>query len=461
MRRLLPLLLVLAVSAAPAVAAEKSFAQARAALLKGLRSNDSSERAAAVYEVDGFDTAEAARLVVRAVLSRDDRARVIRAGIQLASAFSSKEAIDVLVEESKKGAWAKRARVLEAMGGIESDEALAAVLFGACDEEPRVRIGALLALEHKKGENVATVVADALKAKEWPVRSAAIYVMGRMRNEDAVVPLIRRLGAEGEGGRLREDARRALKRITHEDFGLDFPRWAAWYSENVGKEEAVSLGPAQPAPAPTAQLAGVETVAKRVVFVLAVNDTMNKPLTFDPDRIAPPDVRAAGGRELAKWREVKTKLDLARLWIAWAIDHLAPETEFNIVTYGVSANASFASFLAANPGNREKAKKRVLSLSASANANLYDGLKCIFTLVSKDPLDERSLLEGPEVVFFLSDGAADEGEIKSAFEAFEEAERWNRYRQIRFHCFGVGDHDPRVLADLAGMVPDGEMRTLP
>ena len=103
----------------------------------------------------------------------------------------------------------------------------------------------------------------------------------------------------------------------------------------------------------------------------------------------------------------------------------------------------------------------MLSLSASGNANLYDGLRRIFTLVSKDPLDIESLSEGPASVFYLADGAADEGLIKSAFEAFEEAERWNRYRQIRFNTFGVGDHDPRVLADLAGMIPDGTMRSLP
>ena len=111
--------------------------------------------------------------------------------------------------------------------------------------------------------------------------------------------------------------------------------------------------------------------------------------------------------------------------------------------------------------NREKAKKRVLSLSASGNANIYDGLRRIFTLVSRDPVDLASRAGGPSVVFFLSDGAADEGLIESAFEAFEEAERWNRYRQIRFNMFGMGDHDPRVLADLAGMIPDGAMRSLP
>ena len=149
--------------------------------------------------------------------------------------------------------------------------------------------------------------------------------------------------------------------------------------------------------APTAQLAGVKTSAKRVLFVLAVNDTMNHKIEFDPDTVAPADVREAGGRELERWRTMKTKLDLARLWIAWAIDHLDEKTEFNVVTYGISANASFSSFMRATPANRVKAKKRVLSLSASGNANLYDGLRRIFTLVSKDPVDIESMSTGPAV----------------------------------------------------------------
>jgi hypothetical protein len=458
-RAILSTLLVLAF-AGSAAAAEKGFSKARAALLKGLKSNAASDRAAAVYAVDGFDSSEAARLLVRAVLSRDDRARVIRAGVQLAGALRSAEAVEVLVEEAKKGAWTKRARVLEALGSVEHQEALSALLLAAYDKDPRVRISAILALEHSKDPKAAVAVGDGLKADLWPVRSAAMYVLGRMKDDDMVVELIRRLGKDGEKGRLVEDAGRALRRISGKNFGTGLADWAAWYSRTKGGE-AISFGPPREKTEPMAQLAGVKTTAKRVLFVLAVNDTMNHKIIFDADRVAPPDIQKAGGPELARWRRAKTKLDLARLWIAWAIDHLDPETEFSLVTYGISANASFSSFIPATPANREKGKKRVLALSASGNANLYDGLRRIYTLVSKDPLDLESMAMGPEVVFYLADGAADEGLIKSAFEAFEEAERWNRYRQIRFNTFGMGDHDPRVLADLAGMIPDGTMRSLP
>ena len=90
--------------------------------------------------------------------------------------------------------------------------------------------------------------------------------------------------------------------------------------------------------APTAQLAGVKPSAKRVLFVLAVNDTMNHKIEFDPDTVAPADVREAGGRELERWRTMKTKLDLARLWIAWAIE------EGIVISAGVASCQSSAAF---------------------------------------------------------------------------------------------------------------------
>ena len=61
----------------------------------------------------------------------------------------------------------------------------------------------------------------------------------------------------------------------------------------------------------------------------------------------------------------------------------------------------------------------------------------------------------------LSDGTAGWGEIPEGYRAFEEIERLNRYRQIRWHCFGVGEFDHRVLADLAGMTPSSVFTELP
>jgi hypothetical protein len=445
---------------APPAAAERSFTEAKAALAKGLRASDPGERANAVYELDGFDTPDAVRVLARAVLNREDRARVIVAALQLLGAVRAEDSLKALVREAAKGGWLKRARSIEALGKTRSEVAFDAVLAAAYDEDTRIRVSALVALENFQDGRADLALIDALEAPEWPVRAAAVTALRRRDTESAVPALIARLGPEGEDGRLRGDVAHALGSITHKKFGVDRDAWQTWYNEQKGTGPGEKPAPSV-VPLPTGRMAGVRTFARRIVFVLGVHKSMQDPVMKRGAAAAPADVRAKGGAELAPWLAAETKIDVARLWIEWAIQNLSPDVSFNIVTYGASANAAFSDFEPATPMNKTKGIRRVASLSAGGNANFYSGLEKAFKLVSKDPVDLESMLRGPEVVFFLSDGSSDYGEIKEAYRAFEEAERWNRYRQIQFHCIGVGQHDSRVLGELANLGPGGALASVP
>lgn len=455
------ILLALLLAAASAPAAEKGFSQARAELAKGLRSSDPDERSQAVYALDGFDDEDAARTLVRYVLARDDRAQVIRSAIQLLGAMRSEGARKVLVEEAAKGPWEKRARVLEALGKWRDAAPVDAILLATYDEDPRVRISAVLATENLPGDRPDTAIADSIRVDPWPVRSAAIY-MARQRKAKAAVPaLIERLGPEGEKGRLLDEVRGALVRITGEDFGYSRGRWLGWWMEQKGEPPPEPVLGSGVREEPRAEMAGVKSRASRILYVLALNDSMNNEVIFDGAKAAPRDVREEGGEALAKWAKAKSKLDYAKLWISWSLRHLAPGTEFGVVTYGASANSVFSGFESASTESTERAVRRIESLSASGNANLWDAVREVFAFTGGDPVELESMTAGPEVVFFVSDGTADTGEIREAYRVFEEAERWNRFRQIEFDTFGVGRFDSRVLADLAGMIPGGTVRGIP
>ena len=457
-KRLLPLFLILFI-AAPAVPKERSFSEARAAMQRGLRSSDPHLRANAVYELDGFDSPEAVRAIARSVLIRDDRVRVMHAAIQLLGAVKAEDSVKALAKESESGHWRKRARVLESMSRVDSDVALAAQLKAAYDEDARVRTSALLSLEHKKNGRTALALEDALRAPEWPTRSAAIEMLKLQSVETAVPKLIDRLGPGGEQGRLRGDVADALARITGTDHGPSFEGWDLWRRRKAG--EKVERRAVPPPPVPTCELAGVWSLAKRVVFVLAVHQSMGDELNIPPDPNAPTDVIREGGPKLALWKNAKTKLKRSQVWIAWSIERLKDDVRFNVITYAVSANSVFPDLVPATRENKRKAIKRLASLSGSGAADLYTGLRKVYTLLSRDPVDEKSRIAGPEVVYFLSDGTAGWGRIPKAYRAFEEVERLNRFRQIRWHCFGPGEFDPRVLADLAGMSPQGAFSELP
>ncbi len=62
-------------------------------------------------------------------------------------------------------------------------------------------------------------VAANLGARAWQVRSAAAECLGALAARDSVDPLIDRMAVEG--GRIRQDIRAALKRITKDDLGND------------------------------------------------------------------------------------------------------------------------------------------------------------------------------------------------------------------------------------------------
>jgi hypothetical protein len=320
-----------------------------------------------------------------------------------------------------------------------------------------VRTSAVLALDLAKSERADFALADALRAPQWTVRAAAIDSIRRRGRSEAGGPLVDCLPAER--GRLRGDVAAALRLITNQPIGVFPEAWENWRIAGQGGEP-LPLGAAREIP-PTAELAGVSTWAKRVVFVLALSDSMNRKLQAAPDSLAPPDVKERGGPELRRWREATTKVELARLWVAWGIAHLSPDVRFDVVTYGQGVDAAFGELVPATPQNREKATDRIRSLSASGEANLHAGLMKVFDLVSRDPLDTKSLEEGPEAVFFVSDGYCDYGEIPDGFAALDEAEQLNRFRQIVFHCFGVGEHDSRILGTLAGFAGGGELVALP
>ena len=365
---------------------------------------------------------------MKGVLTRQDRAQVIKAGIELLGGMESKKALDALAKESATGSFPRRARVLEALGRTRSPEAVDALLSAAYDEDTRIRTAALLAMEHMPAGRCDLALVDGLSAPQWPVRSAATFLLARRKPMEAAPKLVARMRPGVEPGRLLADVRAALVAISGKRYSYSHEVWKRWLDEQEGKEVNGEV-PASPPRAATGELAGVHTYARRILFVLASSRSMVDEIVIDPRKVAPLEVRQNGGPELAKWTSVKTKMELARLWLGWAVENLAPEVTFNVITYSSSPNAVFSDLVPATKENRRKAARRVSSLSPSGEADIFRGLMKIYTLLGKDPLDKRNLLEGPEVVYFVSDANVEIGEIREGYRAYEQVERLNLYRR--------------------------------
>jgi hypothetical protein len=396
------------------------------------------------------------------VLSRDDRAPVISAAIKLMASFKSDEAIQALINESKSGGILRRARVIETLGRIGGPKVTDCLLAAAYDEDPKIRTIAVLALEELESGRVELAISDALAAKIWTVRSAAITVARRRGKDESIPHLIERLRPGAETGRLLADAAGALRQITQLRYGVSYESWRRWYLDVKGGDlPDTPAGMTAVPPGVRIQFAGMKSVATRLVYVLGVHESMRGKISKRGEWRVPRDVKEAGGPQLKEWEEAETKLELAQLWLSWSIRQLSPEVHFDVITYGEGADAAFDELVPATPANREKAVRRIASLSASGRANLYSAVKTTFTLVSRDPLDLKSLTEGPETVIFISDGTCEYGEIPEGYAVVDEAARLNLYRQIRFQVVSPGEGDGRVLAEIAGIGPGGGMFSIP
>ncbi len=129
--------------------------------------------------------------------------------------------------------WEVRAALVQALGLGEHKGSRAEVRKKIGDRDPRVATAAIDAAA-RLGDAAATAdVIKALSSKSWQVRAAAIGALGALRQADGVGPLVKQL--KREGGRLLEDIDQALQKITGVSLGGSYKAWNSWYQANKAR----------------------------------------------------------------------------------------------------------------------------------------------------------------------------------------------------------------------------------
>jgi hypothetical protein len=441
---------------------EESWAKARGTFLKVWgAARKTEERMHAIYDhLEGHDRPEVVPVLVTVIRRDDLRASVIEAAIAVLGDLRSDAAIAALVEASKRGTDLARARALQALGRTGTTMALKRLGEALNDGNPLVRIAAAAGLGGGKANSVPYVpeLGATLKDECWPVRAAAMESLGKLESEGAVPHLIAALGREG--GRLREDAALALRKLTNARYGISFDAWKQWW-EKKGFELEYERSTIVPDPErPTVVYHGIETWAHRVVFVFDVSMSMREEVRVDMQTAIPKAIRDAGGEELDRWQAMKTRIEWARAHLIHAIETMAPETRFGIVTYNDGFTPVFSGKLVeATEANKRKAITRVAALSPSGETNLYGALMRALAIPAKGVLG-TNLVEGPGTIYFMTDGVSTSGEIEDSHRIAEEIRGLNTWRRIRFHCVGIGnEHDSSLMSALAG-ASAGSYKTL-
>ena len=237
-------------------------------------------------------------------------------------------------------------------------------------------------------------------------------------------------------------------------------------------------------------------VGKRFVFVIDVSDSMKMPLKItleeiekrkkdgpvtkgpknskdgDPQKDPDADNRL---RQLP-WKDIDTKIALAREELARSIKSFVGDRKFAIVTYSTEVNVITNGWVDATPGNCEKWSKEAKELEPDAMTNIHGGLMRALKISdggidSDEPaVDPECVLTGADTIVFLTDGWASwddestsrikdkrngvdnsigDGPFIYGENIWPDILRHNLFRKVIINTVGIGNHDKELLKNLA------------
>ena len=270
------------------------------------------------------------------------------------------------------------------------------------------------------GSSKALGALHALLADEdRAVRVEAIHALEVVRSKESIPFLIEILGTET--GRLRGDARAALKGLTGKDLGLGASSWQKFWEREGEAFKVPSLKQIRKAErlaakkkgGSTATFYGIELLSDSVTFIVDTSGSMQE------------DAYAGG-----------TRMDAAKKQLHKAIDGLKDDARFNVISFDAVARHLGKRASGATKTTRGKAHQYVDDLRADGGTNIYAALRAAF---EDDNID---------TIYLVSDGDPTIGEVTDVEDLRAEVKRWNSTRNIVIHTIAIGQPH-QLLRDLA------------
>lgn len=240
-------------------------------------------------------------------------------------------------------------------------------------------------------------------------------------------------------------------------------------------------------------------VGKRFVFVIDCSDSMKLPLKITleeiekrkkesgpvsgrrkgekaPDGEEGKDPDAENPLRRLPWKEIETKMDLARFELSRAIKEFVGDRYFAIVVYGTEHECPTGGWVYANEANCNKWSKAALELDFLGMTNIHGALMHALEISDKgDECDEPAVdancvLTGADTIVFLTDGWASwddqstarvkdkrnnvdnsvgDGPFIYSEDIWPDILRQNLFRKVIISCVGIGNHDKELLSTMA------------
>lgn len=302
--------------------------------------------------------------------------------------------------------------------------------------------------------------AGALGRATWRADMAMVKLLDEFRSAEAIPALIgvlERFAAHPElvksgvlSGLLLFQTHEVLVSMTGAVIPADQPaKWRAfWDSEKdkvtvQEKKEKPSSGATS-----AATFCGIPVQGTRVVFVLDLSGSMMWPMEEETTD---------------KKKKQSIRLDFAKRELRAAIDALAPNAMFNLVTFNGNPKPDLwnKDLVPANEKNRERFKKHVDGLRADGGTNLWSGLD--EALKIKFQVQGQRYGANIDELFVLSDGAPNLGDVIDPVEIVRVVKETNRSAKVRINTVFISSASPEEVRRMEAqmtMTPQKLMRRL-
>ncbi|HVE41550.1 MAG TPA: HEAT repeat domain-containing protein [Planctomycetota bacterium] len=382
---------------------DKSAAEIYAAL----RSPDPAVRAVMARALGRLKHAQAADRLSEPL--KDKVLEVRAAALESVAERKDKSAEALLHREAQSSNEESAAVAIGLLPGFPSEATLQLLLKLAGQYKPGLAIPALEALGELKATEALPVLEKALKAKDWPVRVAAIRAAARLHRKESVDLLVER--ADKEEGRMLAEIVDALRGLTGKPFGYAPGQWKEWWA---GARE--SFEPPDKAAALLSSQAGMTTyhgvpvLSNRIVFLLDISGSMSE----------------TSGSE--------TRIDQAKKELQRVLSQLGSGAQVNLVFFDERLEP-WKKGLVPIKANLKEAQAVVQKLAPRGQTNIFDPLEFAFAHKEAD------------TIYLLSDGDPTNGRVIDPDDILREVRKMNRLRQIVIHTISFGPS--RFMRELA------------
>jgi hypothetical protein len=344
---------------------------------------------------------------------------------QLAAAFDLLERAWFRSPDPQDPVW-----FVDAVGGLDVAPARERVRKTAANPNllPAARGVALANLAAKRDESLpgAAIEYLTLGPDAFALTRAAVAALARVHRVEGIEPLIAFLGRE-DIGVLRDDARAALQSLTGQKHGPYRQPWDDWWKA-AKPDFRMPPDPAPPAAQETADKGvtfyGVTTLSDRIVFLLDISGSMDKPAV--------------------KERPEPDRLTVAKKELLGAISRVDDGDRFAVILFNHEILPWQAAMTTASEDQRRKVKEWVEARGPRGGTNLHDALEAAFAMAAG-----TAGAPAADTIFFMTDGTPTAGKLQKPDAILDAVRDWNRTAHLTIHCIAVGEADTELLKAIA------------